>query len=104
MQRKPNSRGVMDNDIFRPVNYSLGEKATFENTSAGIWIVSKSNQNRPLEVINKKENRINFWDWEPHKLVRNFLVTSEEFDSGDYYHIVAGGSDVSSGQKDSNPE
>jgi hypothetical protein len=91
-------------DKFRPTNYSLGEKATFDNTQAGIWIVSESAQDRPLEVINKKDNQINFWDWEPRKLVNNFLLTSEEFDTGDYRHIVVGGSDVSIGQKDVDPE
>jgi len=79
----------MPEDVtFKPENYSLGEKATFENTPSGIWIVAKSNPDRPLEVISKKDNAINFWDWEPWKLVANYVLTMEEFNRGDYYHIV----------------
>ena len=77
-------------DNLKPANYSLGKKATFENTDAGCWIASGSKQDRPLEVIGKKESRINFWDWEPHNLVRNYLMTREEFDQGDYFHLIIG--------------
>jgi len=77
-------------DSIKPNNYSLGDKATFENTKCGCWIASKSNTERPLEVINKKKEKINFWDWEPNKLLQNYLMTKEEFDQGDYFHLIIG--------------
>jgi len=88
----------MDYEVHKPTNYSLGQKATFDNTKAGVWIVSKS-ENRPLEVINKKD-KLHFWDWEPWRMVKSYLLTPEEFNAGDFYHLVAGGNDVSSRQKD----
>ena len=77
-------------DSLKPVNYSLGDKATFEDVEGGCWIISKSNPDRPLEIISKTHGMINFWDWEPMKLVHNYLITVEEFDKGDYVHLVVG--------------
>ena len=77
-----------ESDIHRPSNYTVGDKATFNTINYGAWIVDKSNPNRPLEVISKKSNEINFWDWEPNKLVKNYLMSQEEFDNGNYYFII----------------
>jgi hypothetical protein len=80
----------MEFDSLKPENYSLGERATFENTDSGCWIVSRPQQDTPLELKFNKNDRINFWDWEPYKLVQNYLMTEEEFDQKDYFHLVIG--------------
>jgi len=75
---------------LRPTNYSLGEKATFNNTIVGDWIASKSS-NRPLEIIDKGSDNVRLWDWEPNKMVEDKRMTCEEFDDSDFYHLIVGG-------------
>jgi len=82
---------MVEGDKFKPENYSLGDAVIFERVHPGDWIISQSNPDRPLEIINKTSETINFWDWEPHKLVKNFSMTSEEFNSGDYVRLVLKG-------------
>jgi len=79
---------------FKPKFFDLGDKATFDTVHPGMWIVSKSLPERPLEIVTKKtwpgddEPKINFWDWDPGNLVANHLMTKEEFDNGDYHLVV----------------
>jgi hypothetical protein len=80
-----------DNESIKPTDYSLGERVVFEKVNPGEWIASQAKPDRPLEVINKQGNKINFWDWEPNKLVKNFLMTSEDFNNGDYHRLVIRG-------------
>jgi len=80
----------LDHNRPRPTNYSLGEKATFNNTIVGDWIVSKA-KNRPLEIIDKDGQEIRIWDWEPNKMVDEVRMPSKEFDDNDFYHLIVGG-------------
>jgi hypothetical protein len=79
-----------DGENIRPENYSLGDRVDFEKVNPGEWIVAQSKPDRPLEVINKQGDTINFWDWEPNKLVENFRMTSEEFNQREYRRLVRG--------------